>query len=200
MSVHQQIMKQIDQAKAGEILFPADFRGAGTDSAIKMSLSRIAGKGNISRLSHGIYLKPKSGSKKNAVIPMPEEIAMAIAERESIRIMASGDYALYQLGFTNDKPTILTYVTDGEPRKIQIGDKTIIFKATTPKKLSMKGAVSSLIIQSLEVIGKENLTIDYERKIKAEMLKEDPKKLVEDLMKAPAWIYNLLIKLKTDSN
>jgi hypothetical protein len=199
MSIHQQIVEQITHIKGGKILFPTDFRGVGTDSAIKMSLSRIANTGEIKRLSHGIYLKPKRSTKKEGFIPTPEEIAIAIADRERIRIKPSGLFALYQLGFNPALPATLTYVTDGEPRKILIGEQAIIFKATTPKKLSMKGPISSLLIQALEEIGKENLTSDYEQKIKDVLLKEDPQNLIDDIKKAPAWIYNLLIKLKTDT-
>ena len=200
MSIHQQIREQITHLKGGKILFPTDFRGLGSDSAIKMSLSRIASEGDLKRLSHGIYMKPKPSSKKGDFIPTHEEIAIAIANREEIRIKPAGLYALYVLGFNTDMPAALTYVTDGEPRKILIGERAIVFKATTPKKLSMKGPISSLIIQALEEIGKVNLTSDTQQKIKVALSKEAPQNLIDDIKKAPAWIYNLLIKIKTDTN
>lgn len=196
MSVHQHIMEQINHTKGGKILFPTDFRGIGTDSAIKMSLSRIVQQGHLTRLSHGIYLKPGRTSKKTKPVPVPESIADAIAERENIRIKPAGDYALYQLGFERDKPAILSYVTDGEPRKISIDNYTIVFKPTTPKKLSMKGPISSLIIQALEEVGKDKVTTELQGKIKRALQNEDAKKLMDDIKKAPAWIYNLMLKLK----
>ncbi|WP_439695385.1 DUF6088 family protein [Mucilaginibacter sp. AW1-7] len=189
-------MEQISHIKRGKVLFPTDFRGIGTDSAIKMSLSRIAKQGHLTRLSHGIYLKPGRLSKKQEAVPAPEFIADAIAERENIRIRPAGNYALYHLGFESDKPAVLTYVTDGEPRKISINDHTIVFKSTTPKKLSMKGPISSLIIQALEEVGKDKITTELEVKIKKALQNEDAKKIMDDIKKAPAWIYNLMLKLK----
>lgn len=194
MSIHQQILEQLARTKGGTILFPADFRGSGTDSAIKMSLSRIAATGSLVRLSHGIYLKPRR-NKKNDILK-PEQIAFAIAEREKIRIKPSGAYASYHLGFISELPKELTFITDGEPRKLFVGKNLIIFKATTPKKLSMKGPVSSLLIQALENIGKSSITSSIEQKIKDSLKKEDPQILLNDLKNAPAWIYNLLIKIR----
>lgn len=196
MSVHQDIMKKISRIKAGNILFPTDFRGIGTDSAIKMSLSRIAQEGHLKRLSHGIYLKPGRPPNKSYLDVPAEVIAQAIAKRENIRIKPAADYALYHLGFESVKPPVLTYVTDGEPRKISFGSSTIIFKTSTPKKLSMKGLVSSLVIQILEDIGKDDITEDLQEKIRKALEKEDAKSLLDDIKKAPAWIYNLLLKQK----
>jgi len=188
-------MGRIASAKGGEILFPSDFRGVGTDSAIKMSLSRIAKAGDLTRLSHGIYRKPKKSEKKDSIVLTPEEIVMAISEQEKIRVKPSGLYALFKLGFSKEMPSILTYVTEGEPRKIVVGEHVLVFKATTPKKLSMKGPISGLLIQALEEIGKLNITDETEQKILDVLAKEDTKTLIEDINKAPAWIYLLLIEL-----
>lgn len=166
MSIHKLIIEQITRIKGGKILFPTDFRGIGADSAIKVSLSRLAKKGHLKRLSHGIYLKPGQPSKKNKSVLSAEFIAHAIAERENIRIKPAGNYALYQLGFESDKPTTITYVTDGEPRKISIDNHTIIFKSTTQKKLSMKGQISSLVIQALEDVGKDDVNAELGRTLR----------------------------------
>jgi hypothetical protein len=193
MSIHQQIMQQITQCKRGEILFPTDFRGIGSDTAVKMSLSRIAAKGDLRRLSHGIYIKPKKSTGKT-MEPSGDEIVAAIAERENIRVKACGDLALYQLGLIASEPKQWTYVTDGEPRQISYNDINIVFKSTTPKKLSMKGKISSLVIQVLEDCGKTNVTELFERQIREKLQKEDGQKLADDLKKAPAWVYQLLFQ------
>lgn len=198
MSVHKKLVEQVTQVKSGTILFPSDFRGFGADTAIKMGLSRLASKGAINRLAHGIYIKPIK-NKKKAKLPGAVEIAKAIATQEKIRIQEAGAYALYLSGFETSMPEMLTYVTDGEPRKIVIGNQVLVFKATTPKKLSMKGPTSGLLIQSLEALGKDKLSKEILKKVRELMNKEDQKVLMDDIKKAPAWIYNLLIKIKTNN-
>lgn len=199
MSTHQHIVQRIAKIKAGKMLFPTDFRGLGADSAIKMCLSRIAQKGNIIRVSHGIYIKAKRSIDKEGKMMDAEDIAAAIAVKEKIRIKPSGEYALFSLGFIQEKPSVLTYVTDGEPRRIAVGNMIVLFKSTTPKKLSMRGKVSSLLIQTLEEIGEKKINEKMLELVKKSIQKEDPLILEEDMKKAPAWIYNFLYKIKRNN-
>jgi len=181
--------------KAGKLVFPRDFRGEGTDSAIKMSLSRFASDGKLQRLGHGVYVVPTKNKGDRSGPPI-EEIARAIAKRESVRIIPTGKYALYKLGLIAHPPTALEYLTDGQPRNILIGESTLIFKAATPKKFSLKGPISSLVILAMEEIGKADITTEQLAAIKEKINNEDPAKMMADLEQAPAWIYNQLIKLK----
>jgi Family of unknown function (DUF6088) len=190
-------LKKINVLKPGKIVFPTDFRGTGAESAIKMSLSRITNDGLLIRLAHGIYLVPQKGNKI-APAPALEEIAKAIAGRERVRILPSGSYALFKLGFVDKMPINIEYLTDGQPRKIHIAQNILIFKAITPKKFSLKGPLSSLLILAMEEIGQSGITDEIGKKIKDIMEKEDPAKLASDLQLAPAWIYNHLIKMKAN--
>ncbi|WP_449435499.1 DUF6088 family protein [Pedobacter steynii] len=134
ISIHQNIVAQVDAFEKGRILFPADFRGAGTIAAIKMSLSRIVTEGRLIRLAHGIYLKPKRVKAPDSW-PSLEEIAVAVAKREHVKIKAAGELALYKLGLSKIYPANLVFVTNGEPRNIKTREHILIFKPTTPKNL-----------------------------------------------------------------
>jgi predicted transcriptional regulator of viral defense system len=194
-TAHGQIEQVIKHRKKGELIFPTDFRGLGSEGAIKMTLTRLNKEGLIERLGHGIYLMPKTDPVFGKISPAPEEIANAIAKKEKIQIKPAGAYALHKLGLTTQVPTRLVYLTSGSAKEIKIGKTLIKFKATTPKKLAMKGKYSSLIVQALEELGTENIDSKTERRIKELLLKEDPKVLKEDLQLAPAKINDYLIKL-----
>lgn len=192
-STHDHIAKKIDQQPGGSLLFPNDFRGLGSEDAIKMSLSRHAESGKLERLGHGIYLKNKAKGKSQR--PSLEAIAIAIAKKERIRIRLAGPFALHQLGMAITPINDLIYITDGEPRNILIGDKRLIFKSTTPKKLSLSTGISGLLIQALEEVGKNAIDESIKRIIIRELEKEKEETLFADLKLAPAWIYDLLFKL-----
>lgn len=54
-SVSRTIERRVNRRrKSGELIFPADFRGSGTEAAIKMALSRLSKEGVIKRIGHGI--------------------------------------------------------------------------------------------------------------------------------------------------
>jgi uncharacterized protein DUF6088 len=193
MSIHKLIAIKIDQHPKGSLLFPADFRGLGSYNAIKMSLSRHAETGRLERLGNGIYFKNKITGKTPR--PTLEAIAIAIAKKERIKIKAAGAFVLHKLGISSTPPTDLVYITDGEPRNILIGEKRLIFKSTTPKKLRLSNGISGLLIQALEEIGKQGINDSLESKIIEYLSKEKKEVLFADLKLAPAWIYDLLYRL-----
>jgi len=194
-TAHGQIEQVIRRRRKGDLIFPTDFRGLGTEGAIKMTLTRLNKEGLIERLGHGIYLLPKQDPIFGKIAPAPEEIADAIAKKEKIQIKPAGAYALHKLGLTTQVPTRLVYLTNGPAKEVKIGKTSIKFKPTTPKKLALKGKYSSLIVQAVEELGPENIDATTEQRIKELLLKEDPKVMNADMQLAPAKIHDYLIKL-----
>lgn len=197
-SVHEEIETNIKRYKRGDLIFSVDFRGKGSNDAIKQALSRLCKEGTLKRLGHGIYVLPKKDPVFGEVLPSAEEVAEALAKKEQVRIRPAGAYALHKLGLSMQVPTKLVYLTDGTARQITIGKTTIKFKATTPKKLSLKGAYSSLIIPALEEIGLDNIDKNIEKRIQELLKLEDPSTLRQDLKKATVHIAEYLIKLNSN--
>lgn len=192
---HTNIEHAISRKKGGELIFLNDFRGTGTDDAIKKTLSRLTLKGKVKRLAHGIYYIPKIDPVLGELRPGADEVVKMLAQKEKIRIRPSGAYALHKLGLTTQVPTKLVYITDGAARQFKLGKLQVRFKPTTPKKLSTEGKISSLLIQALEEIGTDKIDEFTETKISDLLKKEDPRKLKHDLSLAPAKVYDYIIKL-----
>lgn len=193
-STDEKVETKIKKAKPGSILFIEDFQGIGTSGAVHVSLHRLVKAKQIKRLSRGIYAKPKHSDLVGEVLPTTEEVAKAIAKRDKARILPTGSYAMHMLGLSTQIPLKLVYLTDGSPRKITIGKRTIQFKKTTPKNLSLKGEVSKLVVQALREIGKEKATPEELKKIKDVLKKEDKKLLKRDIALAPQWIAEIMAK------
>lgn len=196
--VHKEVMRVLKKSRPGQLFFPTDFRGIGTESAIKMALSRLAKDGLLERIAHGIYLLPREDAIFGKIAPSLEEIAEKVAQKERVRIKPSGAYALNKLGLSTQVPTRLVYLTDGAPRQIKVGAHTIKFKATTVKKLSFKGPISGLLIQALDEIDLNTIDLSLQEKIKSLLTQEDPKKLKNDLTLAPARIHDFLVPFLKD--
>ncbi len=194
-SVQGSIETKLDRIKKGHLIFPSDFRGLGSEAAIKMALSRLAKQGKLDRLAHGIYHIPKEDSELGKLKPSMEEIAKAVARHERVRILPSGVYALNKLGLSTQVPTRLVYITDGPSRMIKLGKGGIRFKATTAKKLALKGPVSSLIVLALDELGIENVSPAMKNRLTALLRKEDPKLLKHDLSLAPAKVHDYILQL-----
>lgn len=193
--IHKQIERKLLKIKKGQLLFLSDFRGMGSDSAIRKSLSRLSREGKIKRIAHGIYLIPETDPLLGELMPSMEKVAEAIAKKEHIRIKPVGSFALHKLGLSTQVPMKLVYLTDGPARMIKVGKNTIKFKPTTPKKLAAQGKLSSLIIQALEELGTDALEQSIIDRIKELLKKEDRKKLMHDIKLAPSQISDFLFSL-----
>ncbi|HUC81918.1 MAG TPA: DUF6088 family protein [Flavisolibacter sp.] len=193
--VQSYIRNSLSKKKYGEIIFPTDYRGIGTQAAINKALARFVTEGKLKRLAHGIYYIPKIDPILGELHPGAEDVAKMIARKEKVRIRPTGAHALHRLGLTTQVPTKLVYITDGVPRHFKVGKMPVKFKATTPKKLAMTGEISSLVIQALEELDTAHIDPIVAGKIHDLLQKEDPRKLKHDLSLAPARINDFIVKL-----
>jgi hypothetical protein len=193
-SVEFQIEKKIKAKSKGTLFFPDDFSQLGSSESIRKALQRLEEKKIIRRIAQGIYTRPIESKFIGEVLPSAEEVAKGIAKRDRIRIVPTGVYALNALGLSTQVPMKLVFLTDGAPREIKIGKRSIKFKKTTPKNLLAKGEISSLVIQALREIGIDNITPSEEDKIIALLKKENVNLLKQDIELAPIWIQKIMKK------
>lgn len=194
LSIEDKIEKSIKSKQRGVLLFADDFIEYGSSDAIRQALVRLVSKEVIRRVAQGIYVRPIISTYIGEVLPTAEEVAQGIAKRDKIKIIPTGTHALNKLGLSTQIPLKLVYLTDGSPREIQIGKRTIKLKKTTPKNLLAKGKISSLVIQALKEVGQKGITEEFEQKIIELLKKEERKELEHDIPLAPVWIRKIMQK------
>lgn len=94
----------------------------------------------------------------------------------------------------------MVYLTDGAPRKIKVGKRTITFKKTASKNLAIKNKILSNIVQGLKEFGKENITDEIRQKINQALEKVPTETLKEEALNAPVWVRNEVLYLNNLSN
>ncbi|UCS94303.1 hypothetical protein KZP23_04540 [Echinicola marina] len=192
--VESKIAETLKSYPKGSIVFVDDFLDYGNPESVKKALLRLKEKQVLVHLAHGIYLYPKVDKELGILYPSTEDIAQAIARRDKARIVPTGVQALNKLGLSTQVPLKVVYLTDGAARTIKVGKRIISFKKASPKNLSTKGEISTLVIQALKSIGKDNLDQAIIEKVQSIIKKEDPKNIIHDSKLAPAWIYNILMQ------
>ena len=193
-STEKQIKDIILKTKRGTLLFPEDFNTYGSSEAVRLALHRLEKQEVVKRVAQGIYARPIISKYVGEVLPSAEVVAKGIAKRDRIRIVPTGVYALNALGLSTQIPMKLVFLTDGAPREIKIGKRSIKFKKTTPKNLLAKGEISSLVLQALREIGIDKTTEAEEKIIIALLKKENPSNLEHDIQLAPVWIKKIMQK------
>lgn len=195
-SVQNRIKGKLNNMPTGSIVFISDFSDIGTDTAVRQALQRLSKDEFVIRLSQGIYYYPKIDKLLGLIKPSADQIAEAIRNRDQARIIPTGSYAQYRLGLTTQIPMNVVYLTDGSPRKVQVGNQKITFKKTSPKNLSVEHSLTSLIIQALRELGEGNIEPEQLNQIK-EIIKKsnESNKVRENIRNAPAWIQKLIINI-----
>ena len=192
--IEEHIAEKISSFEEGMIFFIDDFLDFGGSESVKKALYRLETKDKIKRLSHGIYYKPKFSKIVGELLPSVEEIAQAIARRDKARIIPTGVYAENILGLTTQVPMKLVFLTDGASRVVKIDNKTIQFKTSVPKNLSTKGKISTLVIQALKNIKKENVNEAIIEQIEKHLKNESKENILHDAKLAPEWIRKIMLK------
>lgn len=194
ISTEKRIEEHISLAQGGTIFYPADFEEYGSTGAINVALHRLTKRKLLKRLTFGIYAKPTISKLVGEVYPAADEIAQAIARRDNARLLPTGAYAQNILGLSTQVPMKLVYFTDGAARTVKLGITTILFKKASPKKMSLRGEISKLVVMALTDIGKGQLTDEEEKKILMLLAKEKPEDLRHDIRLAPRWIGEIMAK------
>jgi hypothetical protein len=192
--VENNIANELKLLPQGSVFFVDDFLDFGNPESVKKALLRLKEKEILVRLAHGIYLYPKIDKEFGVLFPSTEDIAKAIARRDKARIVLTGVQALNKLGLSTQVPMKVVYLTDGATRNIKVGKRTITFKNTSPKNLSTKGEISSLVIQALKTIGQTKVDENTISKIQTLLQKEKIENIINDAKLAPAWINKILTK------
>ena len=187
-SVDDKVIAKIKKAKRGSLFFTEDFLSFGSAKTVAKALERMVEKEEVFRVARGIYARLEKDPILGLLKPSTEAIDQAIAKRDKARIVPTGILALNALGLSTQVPMNVVYLTDGAKRKIDLGKRKILFKNTAPKNLSAIGKISSLVIQALKEIGKDNCTENEIQIILKQLAKEEPYRLEHDIRLAPEWI------------
>ncbi len=196
-TIEYKILSKIKKAGRGSLFFPDDFVIYGNAKAVNKALERLVEKEEIIRVARGIYNRPKNDPELGILRPSLDEIAQAIARRDRARIIPTGVWALNALGLSTQVPVNAVYFTNGNPRKITVGKRTILFKKTSQRSIAAIGKLSSLAIQALKEIGREELTEEQIKALVSLLKMEKTEHLLHDMRLAPEWIrkiFRLAIK------
>jgi hypothetical protein len=194
-STDSKILNRIIAKGRGWVFTSANFQDLGSPTAVRLALMRHTRKGVIRQLARGLYDYPRQDKQLGVLAPSVEAIADALKIRHAIRLQPSGGYAANQLGFSEQVPMKVVYLTDGTNRQVKVGRLRIILKRTSPKNMATAGKVSGLVIQALRHLGRQHIDTDTISALRRRLGSHDKKQLLKDLRYAPAWIGGVMRKI-----
>jgi hypothetical protein len=194
-TITRSVADKVKEAKPGTVFFPADLLEFGAPDAIHQTFSRLAKNKTLLRLAKGIYVKPTLDPELGALRPSLENVAQQIAERDKVVIRPTGAAALNKLGLSTQIPTKVVYLTNGNPKRIQVGRSTIVFKKTTHKQLAVQPETVFLAIQALIALRDQAEDPDIIRQLTEVLGVEKPADIREGARLAPQRIGRILYQI-----
>ena len=126
MNVSKNVMKKVKAKKEGEIITYDEFAYLENFNAVALALSRLNKSGYISRLSKGVYYKPKKTSY-GPVKPNENEILKKILLKNN-KGYISGAVAFNKLGLSTQVPNTIEIRGSYSSRLTKIGKLRIKYK------------------------------------------------------------------------
>ena len=197
-SIDAGIARRIRAARPGSVFTPAVFAGTGSRDAIDKALQRLAARGELLRLSRGLYDKPRSHPVMGILWPDTDAIVAALAGKDHLRLQPTGAYAANLLGLSEQVPARVEFLTDGTSRTVKAGPMWIVLKRTTPRQMAAAGRTSGLVIQGLRSLGPEHVTPQRLAQLRRTLPAKERQALLADLPLAPLWMHPALRALAAD--
>jgi len=192
----RKLLKRIHGHGRGWVFTPDHFKDLGSRNAIASALKRHKQSGLIRQLARGLYDYPRIDPELGPLQPSTDTIAKALAGRDAARLQPTGAYAANLLGLSTQVPMKISYLTDGLSRTVQVDQRQIILKRTTPRNLATTGKISGLVIQALRHIGKSHIDQNVMDQLDRLLNGQAKSQLMKDIRYAPAWIADIIRDLE----
>lgn len=191
-SVDSRILERARSAPAGWVFTPRDFLDLGSRAAVDQALSRQARHGSIRKVARGLYEIPRRDPQLGQLAPSLDAIAQTLQSRDAVRLQPSGAYAANALGLSDQVPMKVVFLTDGSPRRVQVGRLQICLRRTTPRNMATAGRVSGLVIQALRHLGEDAVGDREVDILRRRLTAADRQQLLDDARYAPAWVARVM--------
>ncbi|MFD1156705.1 DUF6088 family protein [Roseovarius aestuarii] len=190
--ITSRIKQRIIGKGRGAIFAPPDFLDIGSRASVDQALSRLADQGMIRRLTRGLYDYPKQSPRFGFLSPSADDIARAVARKDSQVLQPSPAMAANQLGLSTQVPSKPTYMTDGPTRTKRVGRQVIQFRNASSKTLVGAGQKTGAVFQALRYVGKGRIDDQVISKLARALDDKDRAQLSKQSRHVPAWMHPIV--------
>ena len=192
MSTAKAVRAAIRKLPRGRPFTGARFLKHGTRGAVDRTLSRLSADGEIRRLAHGVFVRPRTNRFVGAVMPDLHEVVEAIARGNGETLQIHGAEAARRFRLTTQVPTAPVFHTSGSTRTIRVAGTAVrMVHTANRRRLQFAGEPTGAAISALWYLGKDNVTPETVATIEAALGPAEFEKLRSADM--PAWMQKAFV-------
>ena len=187
MSTAKAVRTAIRKMPRGRPFTGARFLKHGTRGAVDRTLSRLAANGEIRRLAHGVFVRPRTSRFVGTVMPDVHEVVEAIARKNGETLQIHGAEAARRFRLSTQMPTAPVFHTSGSTRTIRVGGVAVrMVHTANRRRLQFAGEQAGAAVSALWYLGKNNVTPETIARIEAALGPAESRKLRSADM--PVWM------------
>ena len=152
----EQIMSYAAALPEGALLHPKVLLHLGTRAAIDQALSRLAKKGRLMRVCHGMYVCPVE-TRYGPRPPAVEKVVVFLSALWGETIVPCGGAAANALGLTTQIPVQSVYLTSGPNRKLTLGELTVDLRHAPRWQLAAPHRPAGQALRALSWLGPDEV-------------------------------------------
>lgn len=194
MKTNISIIDFIKETPLGEPFAIQNLLEHGSYANVRQVLSRLTRKGEITRVSRGIYVRPQKSKFLGTVLPQAEKIIENISEKTGESIVPSGAEAANILELSTQVPMQKVFLTTGYTRSVQIGSNRILLQHVSPRKIFTENAQVGLAISALWYLGKRNVTMKTVTLLKKKLSAYEWMILCDQAVFMPRWMSEIFYR------
>jgi predicted transcriptional regulator len=195
-TLSEKIIETLENKQELTVFSSNDFLELASGQTIRRVLNRMAERGEIRKIMRSFYYRPRYSELLNEYeAASPHQIAVAIARKFNWSIAPSGPTALNLLGLSPQVPAKWTYICDGSYKRIQLDNSVIEFKRKNNREITGMSHKTSLVIQAISELGKNNISEADIAKIQAALDETEKRELLREGKSTLPWIYEIIKKI-----
>lgn len=188
MNGTERIQRKIRRQPTGKPFTIRAFFGLASRENVYQVFSRLEAKGEIKRVSRGVYVCPKENPYVGWVKPSVEAVVQAIASSGGYELQVEGAEAARRLGLTTQMPTRHVFYTQGPRKKFMINNINVEFKKVEPRKLLLHKRPAGLAISALLYLGGKRVNPGIVETIRSRLSEKEFQSFKEVMPMMPAWM------------
>ena len=161
MSIARTVRAAVAKLPPGKPFTGASVARDGARGAVDRTLSRLVGEGEIERVAHGVFVRPRTSRFVGTVLPGIHEVVEAIAHSNGETIQIHGAEAANRFGLSTQVPISPVFQTNASSRTIRVVGVAVRMVHTSNRRLlQFAGEPEGAALSALWYLGKNNVTLE----------------------------------------
>ena len=191
MSIAKAVRADIRKLPKGKPFTTARFLKHGNRGTVDRTLSRLVGAGEIQRLAHGVFVRPRTSRFVGNVLPDIHEAVKAIARKNGETVQIHGAEAARRFGLSTQVPMAPVFHTSASTRTVRVAGVTVrLVHTSSRRRLQLAGEPTGAALSALWYLGKNNVNPETVATIATALGPAEFEKLRSAAM--PAWMAKAL--------